>query len=122
MDLDLFDVYQQGQIDSAAREAANAQDDANHAVTQIRKLSESVDKLALINKALWEIIKTELGKDDSELYKLVKEIDLKDGRLDGKISSVVKKCHRCGRTVNKKHQQCLYCGSEALDPDVFQSV
>jgi rRNA maturation endonuclease Nob1 len=119
---DMFDIYQQGQIHSTSRDANAAKKEARDALSQISRLQASVSKLTLINKALWEMLKKELGKEDSELFELVKEIDLRDGKLDGKISRDVKKCHQCGRIINRRHQRCLYCGSDTLEPDVFQSV
>ena len=122
MPFDLFDIYQQGQIQDTSRKVIDAKKEARDALTQIHRLQASVGKLTLINKALWEMLKKEFGKEDSELFELVKEIDLRDGSLDGKISHDVQKCHQCGRIINRRHQRCLYCGSDTLIPDVFESV
>ena len=122
MVFDLFDIYQQGQIRDTSRKAIDSKKEARDAITQVHRLQASVGKLTLINKALWEMVKKEFGKEDSDLFELVKEIDLRDGSLDGKIPHDVKKCRRCGRIINRRHQRCLYCGSDTLAPDVFESV
>ena len=95
--MDMFDIYQHGLIYDASSSAREAKQDARDAHSQITQLQASVAKLALINKAMWEMLKQALGKEDAELFELVKEIDLKDGRLDGRISREIKKCHQCGR-------------------------
>jgi len=122
MPFDMFDIYQQGQINKTSRDALEAKKDARELASQVSWLQASVGKLTLINRAMWEMLKREFDKEDSELYELVKEIDLRDGRLDGKISREIKKCHECGRVINRRHQRCLYCGSDSLKPDIFQSV
>ena len=122
MPFDMFDIYQQGQIHQTTRDTLEAKKDLRELSSQVCWLQASVDKLTLINRAMWEILKQESNKKDKELFELVKEIDLKDGRLDGKISREIKKCHQCGRAINRRHQRCLYCGSDSLKPDVFESV
>ena len=122
MPFDLFDIYQHGLIYSNSCKATEAKKEAQDANTQIRQLQASVAKLTLINRALWEMLKKECGKKDPDLFELVKEIDLRDGSPDGNISRDVKKCYQCGRITNRRHQRCLYCGSDTLTPDVFESV
>lgn len=39
------------------------------------------------------------------------EIDLSDGKLDGKVREQpgVSACASCGRTLSKRHARCFYC-------------
>jgi len=123
--MDLFDLYQHGRINSVAataHQAAHDAKEAKHLVQQVRELEARIDKLSMINMALWEIIKEETQKQDEDLFTMVQDIDLRDGRLNGKVNKQINKCHKCGRTMSKRHQRCLYCGSPALDPDVFESI
>ncbi|MBN1943773.1 MAG: hypothetical protein JW849_10815 [Phycisphaerae bacterium] len=85
-------------------------------------LEERLDKLLLICSALWELLRdrTELTEDD--LIAKVQEVDLRDGRADGKISKTVKKCPKCGRTMSSRHRQCLYCGAEDLASGAFDAA
>lgn len=71
-----------------------------------------VEKLFLIAKALWVLLKEEHGYTDESLLQKIKEIDLEDGKLDGKISKVEPpNCPKCGHKVIGKHPVCLYCGT-----------
>lgn len=123
--MDLFDIYQQSKVQQANASAERAErnaKEAKDAVSKIERLEAQLDKLAMINRALWEYIKEDKTLTDEDLYRRVQAIDLSDGRLDGKMQREVKKCHNCGRTVNRRHQRCLYCGSSLLEPDVFDSL
>lgn len=85
-------------------------------------LEDRVDKLLLVCSALWELLRdrTELTEDD--LLAKVEEVDLRDGRADGKISKTVKKCPKCGRTMSPRHKQCLYCGAQDLTTGAFDAA
>lgn len=123
--MDLFDLYQQGRINTVAATADQAARDAKQAkdlVYEIKELEARIDKLSMINMAMWQIIKEETKKQDEDLFAMVQDIDLRDGRLDGKVKKQIKKCHKCGRTMSRRHQRCLYCGSPALDADIFESI
>jgi hypothetical protein len=52
---------------------------------RLKTLEQLVDKLTLTNYALWEIVAKEHGYDDDKLVAKVAEIDLRDGRLDGRL-------------------------------------
>lgn len=91
------------------------------ALSAVRQLEERVDRLALVNMALWTIISKELKITEEELLLRVQEIDLRDGKLDGKLSAEVTDCAACGRKISKKHNRCLYCGKESI-PDAFGTV
>ena len=76
------------------------------------RLEARVDKLTLICMALWTLLKDATNLTDEQLAQRVKEIDLSDGRLDGKISHTVHNCPKCNRVLSQKHKRCLYCGYE----------
>lgn len=101
------------------RDISYAQDAAQHAsrkttdlTTEIKALRNAIDKLLLINRALWEIMAEKNGLNDEYLTQKVNEIDLRDGKLDGKVTTAVRQCASCGKTIFAGHQKCLYCGAE----------
>ena len=90
---------------------------------RVKLLEASVEKLTLINRALWEIIQDNLHVSETVLKDKVNEIDLRDGVLDGKLQKrEIRQCYSCGRTLQKKHQTCLYCGTKDTRADIFYSV
>ena len=56
---------------------------------------------------------------EEELGKLIEEIDLRDGKLDGRMASVPPKCAQCSRTVSARTGTCIYCGTRADPSQVF---
>lgn len=97
----------------AAREASKAR-------TELEGVEFNVEKLLMITEALWTILKEQLGYEDDELIKRIQEIDMRDGKLDGKVkSSVNAPCPKCNRVLIGKLPKCLYCGTE-VERDPFE--
>lgn len=78
--------------------------------TRIKELEHQVGRLALLNQALWELVRERLGLKDADLERMAREIDLRDGVEDGRITVTPLECPTCGRISSSKHWKCLYCG------------
>lgn len=78
--------------------------------TQLTELLRHVERLALLNQALWELIRTKLSLTDDDLEQMARQVDLRDGREDGQITAIAVQCPSCRRICNSKHDRCLYCG------------
>lgn len=98
------------------RRIGDLQSDINRSTNQsdtvIRRLEARVDRLALINTALWEITMKRLNISQDELEAKVTEVDVRDGLLDGRIrpDNQPLRCAACDRTLMQRHRTCLYCG------------
>jgi ribosomal protein S27AE len=90
--------------------------------TELLQQEKRIDKLIMINQALWFFLKEHLNLTEDELFTKVEEIDLLDGKLDGKVKIQAKKCPKCGRVVSLKHDKCLYCGAEHLAETIFETI
>ena len=87
---------------------------------EILKLEYEVERLLMITEALWDILREQHDYDDAELLRRVTEIDMRDGRLDGKVKrGEAKDCTRCSRKLNRRHIRCIYCGA-AHEKDPFE--
>ena len=119
----LFWELQQERDSSTAKDVARrASRRATDLDAEVKALRAAVNKLILINRALWEIIAEDKKLDEEHLVNKVNEIDLRDGKLDGKMTTAIRQCPSCGRTLFKGHFRCLYCGTEVTDTDPFSSI
>jgi ribosomal protein L32 len=77
----------------------------------VLELESKVNKLTLVNHALFDLIAPRLGITESDLIEKMNEIDMRDGKLDGQESTPTSNvCEQCGRTYSRRHNHCLYCG------------
>jgi len=93
-------------------DAIAASGEARQAVTATELMRHDVDRLLMITEALWTLMKKEHGYSDEDLSKLITEIDMRDGRLDGKSAqpSTTTTCPNCGKINTNKRPFCIYCG------------
>ena len=98
--------------------AASARADANAARTEVDVMRMDVERLLMITEALWSILKEQHCYDDNELIKRIVTIDMRDGKLDGRVApEPPPMCPACHRTLYKNRPRCMYCGEPvALDP------
>ena len=83
-------------------------------------LERKIDKLSLIVQALWSYVRDQHNITEESLMEKVREIDMQDGVLDGKVDEGrAKQCHECNRIMNRMHNKCLYCGAEGLADTAF---
>ena len=102
---------------SNAGEATEAITRSRHAETRARiteadlhRLESRVDSLALGCQAMWELLSATTDLTNDDILNRMQEIDLRDGKQDGKMSNQVVTCPACDRPSNARRSQCLYCG------------
>lgn len=112
---DIWNVYQQGQIGSAAGTAETAKRDAAHTGARLHqevlRLESKIDGLALICQALVEILRDRGGVAEADIEAEMREIDDRDGRADGKIGGKPTVCPRCRRPAHTRQRVCMYCST-----------
>ncbi|MEO8494248.1 MAG: hypothetical protein ABI614_04205 [Planctomycetota bacterium] len=107
----LWDLIQQSQIHDAQSSAADASRRADYVQRDVDRSQATIDTLALSCAAMWELLSERLGVTEQELLAKIEEIDLRDGKLDGKIATAKLDCPACARSNNAKRGRCLYCGT-----------
>ena len=96
---------------AAEMTADSAQQTARDAESAVESLKFDVNRLLMITEAPWTLLKQQHGYKDEDLVKLITEIDLRDGKLDGRVApSEPRTCPSCGRVAAKNRPVCLYCG------------
>ena len=91
-------------------------------VAAIVELSDRVDRLVLVCMAMWALLEESKQFTQEQLLAKIKEIDLRDGQADGKISPTVRQCPKCGRVMSQRHNHCLYCGNKDLAVRTFEKI
>lgn len=93
----------------------------NSLTSDVAHLKHHLGRLMLLNQALWELLQQKMGLSEAELLALVEQIDLRDGKADGKLTEHPLRCPKCTRVNSSRHQRCLYCGQE-FEGDLFTST
>jgi hypothetical protein len=103
---------------TASARARNSESLAIESMESVKELRHQVERLSLLNQALWELIRDKAGLTDADLERVAGEIDLRDGVADGKIGGGAVTCPTCRRVSNSRHYKCLYCG-ELFEKPLF---
>lgn len=120
----LWDLQQQRRIDDLEHRVSSAAAVGRSEREELveERLGRRIDALVLVNMALWSLVRDKLGCTDQELQDRVREIDLRDGNLDGRVTTPPRACGGCGRTISARHARCIYCGKEETGGDAFASA
>ncbi|BFM21336.1 hypothetical protein [Gilvimarinus japonicus] len=104
----LYDLFQNFKIFEAKDDADRASLRSTDNVGEINKLRDQIDHLSLVCQATCELL-DEIGISKKMMLAKIQEIDLRDGKLDGKY---VKQhtCRSCHRPLAARHLMCMYCG------------
>ena len=116
----LWDVYQQQQIGQAQRTAISASQKNINLSERVDRLEDQIDSLAIVCQAMWELLSEHLTDPIDQLNEKVHEIDLRDGKLDGKMRRVETSCAQCNRSLHARHRHCMYCGHQMPQESIFQ--
>ncbi|MBN2211413.1 MAG: hypothetical protein JW709_08460 [Sedimentisphaerales bacterium] len=118
--MSLFSMAALASSIQAANEAASRPgvSGVNLLRTQVRLLEANLAKALMINEAFWELVRDKTGLTEQDLYDKLYEVDMRDGKLDGKNQPDVRNCPKCNRPVSGRHSHCLYCG-QVIDESIF---
>ncbi len=121
----LWELFQQRRLAEANNKAADAQQAARSAESlasrfdgQIRQLEQENDRLTLAVMAIAEILREQFHVSQDAIEAKMRDIDIRDGALDGKVKRSGKLCGACQRVNGSKRTACLYCG-ESLPTNSF---
>jgi hypothetical protein len=109
----LWDWLQQEQIGDAQARISAARFDAKAALDEIAQLQQRVDRLSLLCQAMFEEMEKSAGLSEARLKERMLEIDLRDGKRDGRLApSSGGKCPDCGHIITKIRSNCFWCGAK----------
>ena len=85
----------------------------------VEELRTRVARLAMICEALWEILKEKNALPADLINLKVAELDVSDGRLNGRKANAIVPCKQCNRVLQPGRQACFYCGAFCEQASVF---
>lgn len=109
----LWEIYQQGRIAEARGRADAAAEQSRGVKSALHELERRTDRLALTTMAIWQLMSEKMGVTEADLEDKIREIDLSDGKLDGRVRVETNTCASCNRRLSKRHTKCMYCGADA---------
>jgi hypothetical protein len=107
----LWDLLQQRQIGMAKNAAAQAGNSAARAEKDIAELERVIESLMLGCQAMWELMREHTDLNDEMFLKRMEEVDLRNGKRDGRIGLLASKCASCSRPNSARRDHCVYCGT-----------
>lgn len=119
-----WEIFQTSKIYNNQATAEQAENNAAISAVASIEAHRQVETLALANQAMWELLSERLGITDAELVKKMNEIDLRDGKLDGKMTSMpvtATQCSDCGKTIGKHRTNCYWCGARVVGKSPFST-
>ena len=120
---DLFwNMHQDSRIHSAEVEAQRSSRRADSVKEDVRNLEERLDRLLLVTQALWSLLRKRTKLTEKDLLNEVTELDLQDGKLDGKATKPIVRCPKCDATICHKFNRCLFCGEPYEGGSAFSTV
>ncbi|MBM3822088.1 MAG: hypothetical protein FJ404_04200 [Verrucomicrobia bacterium] len=85
-------------------------------------MKRKADALTIACQALWELLRRNSDLSDDLLIRTMEEIDLRDGKQDGKITRRPVPCPKCRRNSQSGRSHCLYCGELLPVVHVFEKI
>lgn len=101
-------------------DAIEAKQQASQYADRVHALEAQMAHVSLACQAMWEILRERTGISEADLLAKMKEVDMRDGTQDGRMSPVIIKCPACGKPANSKTTRCMYCGAAIPKQHVFQ--
>lgn len=120
MDDFVWNLYQEQRIHEAQEDARNTRHKVASTQGDLTDLTNRVERLSLLCQAMWELLSQHTHISNNDLIRKVVEVDLRDGREDGKIASRVIQCPKCKNNVNTQRPRCVVCGSVIATKHPFE--
>lgn len=99
------------------RNAVEAEAAARRAEGALERLEDQIQRQALIIRSLLEACTRKDVFSEQEFRELVNEIDLSDGKADGKYKPQPgpRRCPKCGKINGRSAVSCMYCSEDLPD-------
>jgi hypothetical protein len=128
--MSIWDIVQQVQIENLKARQVSGESEVERAASRTRALnadlSDRIERLVLVTEAMWLLLSERLGLTVADLATRVRELDARDGHIDGKRAAVAGaeqiRCPSCQAVVPAGKTTCQFCGADvaAAKADPFR--
>ncbi len=116
----IVDLYQQARIHEAESSANRAASKAEAVHERLASQERRLERLALHCQAMWEMLRERAQFTDEEFVNKLLEVDLRDGRTDGRMAARIADCPNCRQKTNSRRSTCVICGVELPRNHAFE--
>ncbi len=117
----MWDFFQEIRLNDLQAQQEDSHSSLRSASGDINELARHVRKLALVNQALYELLKESTGITDEDLRHRIETIDRRDGTSNGRIDAAPLKCPKCAASVRAGALSCHSCGAMVAPKYPFES-
>ena len=78
---------------------------------EIQDIEQRLARLELICEAMWDMLRDELKLSEAELQARIAELDMSDGKANGRVDKGVLHCPQCRKANARRHEYCIWCGA-----------
>ena len=112
--------YLHAEAVAANRELKQLSNDVRHEMA-LANVQEQLERQALVIRSLLEVCARKGLFTDPEFRQVLDEVDLSDGRRDGKLKPQggPRVCPNCGKTNSRRAVGCMYCGEPLQDRELL---
>jgi hypothetical protein len=107
----MWGIFQEIQLNDLRARQSGAALSLKSTDLNLDDLSRQLRKMALVNQALYELLKERIDISDEDLRRKIREVDLRDGIENGKLDASPLRCPKCGGAVTAGALSCLACGA-----------
>ena len=128
--MSIWDIVQQVQIENLKARQVSGESEVERTASRSRALdgeiNDRIGRLVLVTEAMWELLSERFGLTVTDLATRVRELDARDGHVDGKRAAVAGaeqiRCPSCQAVVPAGKTTCQFCGAEvaAAKADPFR--
>jgi len=117
----MWDIWQEMRLNENRRRQDSTDGKIRRSHGDLADLQRQVDKIALVNQALYELLKERTAMTDEELRRKIREVDERDGLEDGKVKVSPLRCPKCDYTLTPGALSCQSCGATVAPKYPFET-
>jgi hypothetical protein len=87
---------------------------------RLLRIEWKLERLALTNQALWEVLRERVGVTEAEVLRKRLEIDERDNVISQTIGPMSVTCPKCGLVNSSRDYACKKCGDAVRGPHLFE--